>query len=241
MDRARVICPSLSLAVHFTGAALLATVPLFLPDRLPSTPSRFLPPPSIDRLLAVSLGVRPAGGGAAVRPARSVPAPRPVDASRLLHFAALPELPDTIDLGQGIGVPGLPDGLGDDLGAGTGLCLSDCDASGGSGAAVAEPPSHTRGPIRAQPGGLVHPPVKVHHVAPIYPPLAISAQVQGDVFLDCVIDASGTITSVNVLRANPLLAQAAVEAVQQWRYRPTLLNGSPVSVLLAVTVEFRLR
>jgi protein TonB len=89
-------------------------------------------------------------------------------------------------------------------------------------------------------GGDVREPRKVRHVAPVYPPLAVAARVQGRVTLECVIAEDGRVTEVSLLRGHPLLDAAAAEAVRHWRYTPTLLNGVPVSVVLRVVVEFRL-
>ncbi len=94
------------------------------------------------------------------------------------------------------------------------------------------------GPVR--PGGDLSPPAKVRHVAPVYPELARRAGVVGVVVLECVIDPSGHVAEVRILRGQPLLEGAAVDAVRQWVYRPTRLNGVPVAILLTVTVQFRL-
>ncbi len=96
----------------------------------------------------------------------------------------------------------------------------------------------SRGPVR--PGGDLQPPAKVRHVTPVYPELARRAGVEGVVVLECVIDPSGHVAEVKILRGQPLLDRAAVEAVRQWVYRPTRLNGVPVAVLLTVTVRFRI-
>jgi protein TonB len=80
----------------------------------------------------------------------------------------------------------------------------------------------------------------VRHVAPVYPPLAVVARVQGRVALECAIAEDGRVTEVLLLSGHPLLDEAAAEAVRQWRYTPTLLNGVPVSVVLRVVVDFRL-
>jgi protein TonB len=93
-------------------------------------------------------------------------------------------------------------------------------------------------PVR--PGGDLQPPTKLRQVAPAYPELARQARVQGVVVLDCVIDPSGRVADVKVLRGHSLLAPAAVDAVRQWLYTPTRLNGVPVAVLLTVTVRFTL-
>jgi protein TonB len=147
-----------------------------------------------------------------------------------------------LGLGDGGGVVGLPEGPGGD-GACVGLCLSNCGPADGAGAVGAALPALDArpAPVRIRQGGDLREPVKVRHVAPEYPALAVAARVEGRVLLDCVIDEDGRVSSLTVLKSHPLLEAAALAAVQQWRYRPTLLNGTPVSVLLTVTVEFHLR
>ena len=71
-----------------------------------------------------------------------------------------------------------------------------------------------------------------------YPEIAQAAGVQGIVILEALIEKDGTVGDVRVLRSVALLDQAAIDAVQQWRFTPTLLNGQPVEVLMAVTVNF---
>jgi periplasmic protein TonB len=78
----------------------------------------------------------------------------------------------------------------------------------------------------------------VHRVQPDYPAIAKSARIQGEVVLAAVISKDGTIENLRVLKGHPLLVKAALEAVQQWRYRPYLLNGDPVEVETQVTVNF---
>lgn len=82
----------------------------------------------------------------------------------------------------------------------------------------------------------------IHTVQPTYPRLAVVSRTQGAVILEAIITREGTIdpARLRVLQGNPLLAPAAVEAVQQWRYRPTLLNGQPVEILTTITVNFTL-
>jgi protein TonB len=86
----------------------------------------------------------------------------------------------------------------------------------------------------------VQPPRKLHQVDPIYPELARAARVEGRVVLDCVIGVDGRVTDVRIVRGVALLNQAAVDAVGQWVYVPTLLSGRPVPVILTVTVDFHL-
>ena len=65
-------------------------------------------------------------------------------------------------------------------------------------------------------------------------------RVQGIVILEAIIDPSGSVTNVRVLRSIPLLDQSAIDAVRQWKYQPTLLNGVPVPIVMTVTVNFSL-
>jgi protein TonB len=80
----------------------------------------------------------------------------------------------------------------------------------------------------------------LHKVQPTYPPLARTARVQGSVILAAVIGKDGTIQNLHVISGHPLLTQAALDAVRQWRYRPYILNGEPVEVDTQVTVNFTL-
>jgi len=89
-------------------------------------------------------------------------------------------------------------------------------------------------------GGDIQEPKKIKHVNPAYPETAKRARAQGMVILECNISTEGRVTDVKVLRGVPLLDQAAIDAVRQWVYTPTLLNGTPVPVVMTVTVNFRL-
>ena len=77
-------------------------------------------------------------------------------------------------------------------------------------------------------------------VEAVYPPLAKSARVQGRVEFTATIDTTGHIVSLELVRGHPLLVNAAKEAILQWEYRPTLLNGKPVSVITDVIINFTL-
>jgi protein TonB len=78
-------------------------------------------------------------------------------------------------------------------------------------------------------------------VNPVYPPIAQSARVQGVVIIEAIIGPDGRVTEAKVLRSIPLLDAAALDAVKQWVYTPTLLNGVPVPVIMTVTVNFTLQ
>jgi protein TonB len=89
-------------------------------------------------------------------------------------------------------------------------------------------------------GGQIKEPKKLKNVPPVYPDIARQARVQGVVILECTISPQGKVTEVRVLKGIPLLDQSAMDAVKQWVYTPTLLNGVPVPVIMTVTVNFRL-
>ena len=90
-------------------------------------------------------------------------------------------------------------------------------------------------------GGNIKEPSKTHHVRPVYPAIALNAKISGIVIIEATIGRDGTVIETKVLRSVPLLDQAALDAVRQWRFTPTLLNGVPVPVVMTVTVNFELR
>ena len=90
----------------------------------------------------------------------------------------------------------------------------------------------------ARVGGQIRPPVRIKEVAPLYPAIAQSARVQGDVVIEATIDEEGKVADARVVKSTPLLDQAALDAVRQWEYQPSLLNGVPTAVVMTVTVKF---
>ena len=95
-------------------------------------------------------------------------------------------------------------------------------------------------PQKVRVGGGVMAANLISKVNPVYPPEAKQAGTQGTVRLAVDISAEGKVESVNALSGPDVLVQAAVEAVRQWIYKPTLLNGQPVGVLTTVDVNFTL-
>ena len=93
-------------------------------------------------------------------------------------------------------------------------------------------------PIRV--GGDVQMAKLVKKVIPVYPPLAKNARISGVVHLLGVIAKDGTIQNLQLISGHPLLAHAAIEAVRQWVYQPTLLNGEPVEVTAPIDIKFTL-
>jgi periplasmic protein TonB len=117
-------------------------------------------------------------------------------------------------------------------------CRPDGNPNGVVGATGGNGGTPTRPPLRISAG--VTAPRKVHDAVPIYPPLALATRAEGRVLVECVIGVEGRVDDVRVVHGHPLLAEAAANAVRQWRYAPTLLNGEPVAVIMTVTVDFRL-
>lgn len=212
-----------SLAAHALIVAAAIVVPIFATGDLPD------PPRSSTYVL-----VTPAAPGVpplAPRPAPSAPAPNPdaaplVEPDGLVPEAAGPRRVDVDPFDRpSAGIPGgIPWG------------------GGSEGVVGLAPPPAPRAPqVPVRPGGDIRPPEKIHHVAPVYPTIARQAHVTGTVILEATIAEDGRVQDVRVLRSIRLLDDAAVEAVRQWRFTPTLLNRQPVRVVMTVTVAFTLR
>jgi periplasmic protein TonB len=97
-----------------------------------------------------------------------------------------------------------------------------------------EPAIHER--IRL--GGNVEEAKLIARIQPVYPVLAVQTRTQGNVILHAIISKEGDVSELEVVSGHPLLVEAALGAVRQWRYRPTLLNGFPVEVETTITVSF---
>jgi len=93
-------------------------------------------------------------------------------------------------------------------------------------------------PVRV--GGDIKEPRRIYDVKPVYPEIAQQGGIQGIVIIEAIIGVDGSVEEARILRPVPLLDQAALDAVTQWRYTPTLLNGQPVRVVMTVTVTFNL-
>ena len=105
-------------------------------------------------------------------------------------------------------------------------------------APIVVPPPQVAGTYR--PGGAIREPRKIRDSPAVYPEVARAAKIEGVVILEATIDERGVVTDARVLRSEPLLDAAALTALKQWRYTPTLLNGVPVRVLMTVTFRFSL-
>lgn len=157
------------------------------------------------------------------------------------HLEEIPPLAP--DVGREIAVGADPANVGGNPAVLTSSGVSSPRSGGGSlqpgrPPAVSQPEG-AQEPVRV--GGNVTEPTKVRHVPPVYPPAARRMRAQGVVILETVIGTTGAVEDVRVLRSVPLLDDAAITAVRQWRYTPTLLNDVPVPVVMTVTVNFRLQ
>jgi protein TonB len=225
---------SLSLALH--GGAVAA---ILLVAALGTQP---LPTPAVvamSRALildAAPMRVAPQPVQARRGARLASPAQRPALASVTRSTEPAPSAPATTI--QEVEAPG--DGA---VGAADGDCTQGCvvgtrepgsgDPHGTGSAAEAV--------VEVVPGGVIRAPRKVRDMQPVYPDLAIRMRLEGNVEIECRIDVNGRVVDATVLRGHPLLAPAALSAVREWVYQPTLLNGVPVSVIMTVTVHFRLR
>ena len=135
------------------------------------------------------------------------------------------ELPPEPPAGSGV-IGGL--GGGDILGG----------LGGGSSASAPPPPPPKATQTRIKLGGQVQAAKIVAQPQPLYPALARQARIQGNVVLHAIIDKDGRVGQLEVVSGHPLLVQAALDAVKQWRYQPTQLNGDPVEVDTTITVTF---
>jgi protein TonB len=112
---------------------------------------------------------------------------------------------------------------------------------GGLAEAPPPPPPPPPPPAPVRVGGNIKPPTKLKDVRPVYPSIAQSARVQGVVIIEATIGPDGRVQEAKVLRSIALLDAAALEAVKQWTFTPTTLNGTPVPVIMTVTVNFTLQ
>jgi periplasmic protein TonB len=102
------------------------------------------------------------------------------------------------------------------------------------------PPPPPKTPDRIRVGGNVQQANLIHQVMPMYPEIAKTAHIQGTVILHAIISKEGTVQELQYISGPPLLMRSAMDAVRQWRYRPTLLNGEPVQVDTTISVVFTL-
>jgi protein TonB len=154
-------------------------------------------------------------------------------------LTALASIPKTISLDNAAAAPdlgGVPGGVaGGQLGGSLG------GVTGGIGTSIPIPPPQQPAAKRiVRVGSSLKAPRQIYSAQPEYPPLAREARVRGTVVVNAVIDEHGNVVQARAVNGHPLLIPAALKAVLQWKYEPTLLNGTPVAVEMEVTVHFNL-
>lgn len=236
------VAVSFLLQIVLIGIAIL--IPLYFTDSLPKTQlTSFLvapPPPPPPP---------PPPAAAPVKVVKVIP--RQFDAGRLMAPKAIPkeiamikeeELPPPVAGGVGV-VGGVPGGV---AGGSAGGVLGGIIGSVPTAAPPPPPPPPVKEapkpvtPQRIRVGGNVQQARLIKQPRPVYPPLAKQARIQGTVRFNAIIGKDGTIMNLQLVSGHPLLVPSATEAVKQWVYQPTLLNGEPVEVVTQIDVNFTL-
>jgi protein TonB len=219
----------LSMAVQSLFVFVMVLIPLIYTEALPKTMMGMMlvappppPPPPPPPAQAEVVHVKPQ---VHLIQNNQLMAPKVIPKDvKIIKEEAEPE-----NLGVSGGVPGgVPGGqMGGVIGG----------VIGGVGAA---PPPPRPTVTRITRGGNVQAAMLINRVTPMYPPLARQTRISGTVRLHALIAKDGTVQQLEVISGHPLLVQAALDAVKQWRYRPTLLNGEPVEVDTTIDVIFTL-
>src|SRR5262245_7369738 len=254
--RVKALLLPVAAALHVVALAAVILVPLLMSEELPKPttaggiraffvePAAAPPPPPPPPA--------PPKAAAVTAPKPKVEAPKPVEVPKFVAPIETPvELPAEPVAGtEGVALPdagvsggvegGVAGGVEGGVQGGVEGGTVDGELGGQVGGVIggekeAPPPSE---PVRV--GGNIKEPKKLRNVPPVYPDVAKQARVQGVVVLEATIDTSGRVDNVRVLRGIPLLNEAALEAVKKWVYSPTMLNGTPVPVVMTVTVNFTL-
>jgi protein TonB len=222
---------ALSMILQVAILSVLILIPLIYTEALPKA--------SLGMLLIAPPPPPPPPPPPAAAPVVHVkPQAHLMDAGKLVAPKAIPKEvkiikedaePDPGMMGVAGGVPGgVPGGqMGGVIGG----------VIGGVGGA---PPPPKPAQTRIRQGGAVTAASLINRVQPSYPPLARQTRISGTVRLHAIISKSGTVQQLEVISGHPLLVQAALDAVKQWKYRPTTLNGEPVEVDTTIDVIFSL-
>jgi periplasmic protein TonB len=218
-----------SLAFQTLFVAILILIPLIYTEALPKTMMATMltaPPPPPP----------PPPPPAATPVVHVKPQVHLMDAGKLVQPKVIPKdvkiiKEDAPDVNAGM-TGGVPGGVaGGSMGGVIGGVI------GGMGTAP-PPPKPVQQRIRQ--GGSVQAALLVNKVQPVYPPLARQTRISGTVRLHAIIAKNGSVEQLEVISGHPLLVRAAMDAVQQWKYKPTLLNGEPVEVDTTIDVIFSL-
>ena len=220
-----------SLIVHVIVLTAVIVAPLFFTQVLdtsslqltylvaPAPPAAPSPPP------AVAVVQRMAPRKVALTPSKLV---APSAIPRQIAMLHEPEAPPQV--GGGV--------IGGVEGGATGGVLGGIIGGTAVPPPIAPPAPEKKTKEILRPGGDVKLPQKIYAPAPIYPALAKSARVQGEVLIDAVIDEHGNIVDARVVEGHPLLVPEALRTVMLWKYEPTYLNGVPYPIRMTITVRF---
>jgi len=241
-----------SVAVHVLIAVTLILIPTLQSQGGP--PVALPPPPTAAGPKSPVRFVRLAGSAAAGRASARSVSPRQPDVMTTPTRIPdeIPYIKDAIEIGSMDALyPGRP-------GPGGGGSSAWPGGEGGIGlpfgvpaptaAAPPEPPPtptpppvpkfQPREPMRI--ASSLQRSLLIHQVNPVFPDLARRARIEGTVVVEALISKSGDIDSLRIISGNPLFNQAVIDAVKQWRYQPTILNGEPIDVITTITVNFTL-
>lgn len=212
----------ISIGVHLAVLLVILIIPLTATLDLPD-PAAHLP----DYMLAAPLPPPPPAPRVSAPGASRVISPGPVTPTKAPETIEPESAPPAAALVPDIGpaTAGVPDSGG--------------VMSGGTPLPSPPEPPRQVAPIRV--ADLPVSPRKIVDVRPLYPDLARTARVEGTIIMEAVLDVSGRVTQVRLLQSVPLLDQAALDAVRQWRYTPSSYGGHAVSVLMTITVRFTLQ
>jgi periplasmic protein TonB len=218
----------LSISAHAGIVCLLIALPLLTHDSLPE------PAPMTLRAFLVAPSLAPAPPPPPPPAPAALPTvPQAVAKPTPTTFQAPVEVPRQVepDAGQSLGVEGgMPGGVEGGVPGGV--------VGGVVGGLADSPMPATPRVVRV--GGAVKEPTKLKNVSPAYPEVAVASRIEGTVVLEATIAPNGKVAEVRVLHSLPLLEKAAVDAVKQWVYSPTLIDGVPVTAIMTVTVRFQL-
>jgi protein TonB len=220
-----------SMIVQVLLLVILILIPLIYTEALPRAMMSSI-------LLAPPPPPPPPPPPAAVQVVKIKPVVRLMEAGRLVAPKAIPQNVNIIkeeELPPDAGMQGVAGGVPGGIAGG-----SMSGVLGGVISGKTAPPPPKVVPKRVMVGGNVQAARLVNKVQPIYPPLARQTRISGTVKLHAVIGKDGTVQQLQLVSGHPLLVQAALDAVKQWRYQPTLLNGEPVEVETEIDVIFSL-
>jgi|HubBroStandDraft_1064217.scaffolds.fasta_scaffold75665_2 protein TonB len=177
---------------------------------------------------------------AAAAPRIVKPIARIIQAGKMMAPTVIPKKVEMIkeeemppDVGAAGVVGGVPGGI---AGGSAGGVLGGI--IGGTGGGMPPPPKPTQQRVRI--GGNVQAAKMVRQIQPMYPQIAKTAHVQGTVILHAIIAKDGSVQELQYISGPALLMRSAMDAVRQWKYQPTLLNGEPVEVDTTISVVFTL-